>query len=72
MAHASGWSSRPLARPDTIIIGDQTLHFGRSAFDPLEEDPAAENQHPGYASGDITGLGKFDDAPEVPISSSRS
>ena len=37
----------------TMQICDQGLHIGGWAFDPLEEDPAAENQHPGDAARDI-------------------
>jgi hypothetical protein len=41
---------------------DQVLHFRRRPLDPLEEDAAAENQHPGYASVGIAALRELDKA----------
>ncbi|KQP07940.1 hypothetical protein ASF28_12670 [Methylobacterium sp. Leaf99] len=41
---------------------DQFLYFGGWPLDPLEENAAAENQHPGYAIGKIVALRRLDDA----------
>ena len=43
------------------------LDLGGRPFDPLEEDAAAENQHPGDAARQIVALGRLDDAVDLGV-----
>ncbi|MEG3177697.1 hypothetical protein U1872_15770 [Sphingomonas sp. RB3P16] len=50
-----------------IKIQDQLLHFYGRSLDPLEEDTAAENQHPSVSTFIIAALRPFDDAADFAL-----
>jgi hypothetical protein len=45
----------------------QLPHLGCRPLDPLEEDSAAENEHPGDAAGEIVALRRLDEAVDLGV-----
>jgi hypothetical protein len=46
---------------------DQILHPDGWPLDPLKEDAAAKNQHPGDTAGEIATLSRLDDATDLDL-----